>query len=501
MTVGSFDLQLQTFETEDSAVSSRSASLRGNSSLRLLVADRDATLRQTCADVARFLHLAASTVASTSDLHAAFVQDPIDILLLDPRLPGHEGAASLLQELRAAYPDTSIVVMTANASVRSAVDAMRLGAADYLSKPFSIGELTTVLERTAERKAFEVRSRALRERMNSESGFAGLVGRSAPMEKVYRILSKVVFTTHPVLVLGESGTGKEVVAKAIHDNGPNAAKPFVTIDCGSLVPTLIESELFGHAKGSFTSAGQAKVGLLAAAEGGTVFLDEIGELPLELQARLLRALQEKEIRPVGSTQIVPISARILAATNRDLAQMVRQGQFRKDRFYRLNVVNVRIPSLRERRGDIPLLLEHFLERQRQALGAQFTFAPDAMRAVESYDWPGNVRELEHAIERVCALSTGPILRVPDLPTEVQAHAMRESPPPDLLVEPIAHVSNSSVTSIAEMEKQAILSTIQQLHGDKLAAARLLGIGKTTLYRKLKEYELAVAEDSKDRDAN
>jgi len=290
--------------------------------------------------------------------------------------------------------------------------------------------------------------------------------------------------------LGESGTGKELVAQSIHTSGPNAAKPFVPVDCGSLVPTLIESELFGHVKGAFTGANRAKEGLLAAAEGGTVFLDEIGELPLDLQAKLLRALQEKEVRPVGATHSVPISARILAATNRDLNAMVAQGLFRKDLYFRLNVVNIRIPPLRERRTDIALLAANVLERMRRETGVSYTFADDALRLMSEYDWPGNVRELENAIERACALSSGPVLHMGDFPTQLQDHrlhaeheareeASRASQTPQ------AHV----VTTIAEMEKQSILNTIRQLKGDKLMAARLLGIGKTTLYRKLKEYGL------------
>src|SRR6202046_1457282 len=269
--------------------------------------------------------------------------------------------------------------MTAFATVSSAVEAMRIGAGDYLTKPFALEELTAVLERTGQQLHMDVQSRQLRERLRTQQGMGGLVGRSPAMEKVYRILSKVAYSTHPVLILGESGTGKELVARSIHFNGPNAAKPFVPVDCGSLVPTLIESELFGHVKGAFTGASRAKEGLLAAAEGGTVFLDEIGELPLDLQAKLLRALQEKEVRPVGATHSVPISARVLAATNRAPTAMVAQGTFRKDLFFRLNVVSLKIPSLRERRDDIPVLMEFFLERAQNESGRAHSFSEDAVR--------------------------------------------------------------------------------------------------------------------------
>jgi DNA-binding NtrC family response regulator len=311
------------------------------------------------------------------------------------------------------------------------------------------------------------------------------------MEKLYRILSKVANSNHPVLILGESGTGKELVAHSIHANGPNGGKPFVPVDCGSLVPTLIESELFGHVKGAFTGASRNKTGLLASADGGTVFLDEIGELPLDLQARLLRALQEREIRPVGSTQSVPISARVLAATNRDLTAMVSQGRFRKDLYFRLNVVNIRIPPLRERKTDIPLLAANFLEKMRREHGVQYTFSDEALRLMTHYDWPGNVRELEHAIDRACALSSGPILHMNDFPTQLQdqrMHTEQEMAAEARRQQPLSEDEGGIVT-IAQMEKQAILNTIRQLKGDKLMAARLLGIGKTTLYRKLKEYDI------------
>jgi two-component system response regulator HydG len=263
------------------------------------------------------------------------------------------------------------------------------------------------------------------------------------------------------------------------------------------VPALVESELFGHVKGAVAGAAKAKTGLLAAAEGGTVFLDEIGELPLDLQARLLRALQEREVRPVGSAQGVPITARILAATNRDLEAMVASGRFRRDLYFRLNVVNLRIPPLRERASDIPLLVSSILDRLRRERGIPYTFADDALRLMIGYDWPGNVRELEHALERAVALSSGPLLHLGDFPTQLQNHHHHaEQARESLQAEATGRRSGdvaSDVVSIAELEKQAILRTIRQLNGDKLMAARLLGIGKTTLYRKLKEYGIGENE--------
>jgi two-component system response regulator HydG len=327
------------------------------------------------------------------------------------------------------------------------------------------------------------------------------------MEKLYRILSKVAQSNHPALILGESGTGKELVARSIHANGPNASKPFIPVDCGSLVPTLIESELFGYVKGAFTGANRSKDGLLASAENGTVFLDEIGELPLDLQAKLLRALQEKEVRPVGATHRIPIHARVLAATNRDLAALVEQGRFRKDLFYRLNVVNLRIPPLRERHSDIPLLAAHFLDRLGRENGVEYTLSDEALRMMVEYSWPGNVRELEHAIQRAATVSSGPLLQLGDLSTQLVDFALqmrRTIHPAGRAPNPRGEAGAANrnpgdgfpgafsveIVPLAVQEKLAILRTLTTLKGDKLMAAKVLGIGKTTLYRKLKEYGIS-----------
>ena len=460
--------------------------------LHVLVVDDDDAVRKTCCEIAGGMGFVVKGADSASAARVILKHQRVDLLLLDLKLPGG-GGQSLLHQVKTLHPETAGVVMTAFASVTSAVEAMRIGAGDYLTKPFALEELTKVLEREGQKHHIDVQSRLLRERLRTQKGMGGLVGQSPEMEKLYRILSKVAYSSHPVLILGESGTGKELVARSIHFNGPNADKPFVPVDCGSLVPTLIESELFGHVKGAFTGADRAKEGLLASAEGGTVFLDEIGELPLDLQAKLLRALQEKEVRPVGATQAKPISARVLAATNRDLALMVEQGRFRKDLYFRLNVVNLRIPALRDRRGDIPALANHFLERLERETGVERILSDDSLRVIAEYDWPGNVRELENAIERACALSSGPVLHMGDLPTQLQDFRMhREAMQDDIDESELTGVlagatGKGGIVSIAEMEKQAILGTIEQLKGDKLMAARLLGIGKTTLYRKLKEY--------------
>ncbi|HVC90302.1 MAG TPA: sigma-54 dependent transcriptional regulator [Acidobacteriaceae bacterium] len=458
------------------------------SMMHVLVVDDDTAIRTAVSDIARNFGFAVSSVEDAGCARAALKAHMADIVLLDLKLPGG-GGLPLVEEIRTLYPETVVVVMTAYATVSSAVESMRTGASEYLTKPFTMDELTDVLERASERRHFDTESRRLREKLRTSDGFGTLVGRSPEMERVYRILSKVAHTAHPVLILGESGTGKEIVARTIHYNGPNATHPFIPVDCGSLVPTLIESELFGYVKGAFTGANRSKEGLLATAEGGTVFLDEIGELPLDLQAKLLRALQEKEIRPIGSNQRVPIHVRILAATNRDLAAMVEQGKFRKDLFFRLNVVNVKVPALREHRSDIALLAAHFLERRRRETGVVYTLSDDVLRVLGSYDWPGNVRELENTIERACALSSGPVLHLGDMPTQLQEYRMHRQTIPETAPQETISM-DSSILTIAEMEKQAILNTLRQLNGDKLTAARLLGIGKTTLYRKLKEYGIS-----------
>ncbi len=444
--------------------------------LQLLIVDDERAVREGCQEVARMLGFKTWVADSAEHAYKLLDSHPVDVALLDLRLPG-AGGMEALTEIRRRRPDCVVVVITGYASVASAVQAMKNGAYDYVTKPFNMEELRLVLKRVLDHLHLTTENRLLREQVRSRHGFGELVGRSPEMEKLYRIIAKAAHSTHSVLIFGESGTGKELVARSIHSSGPYRDKPFVAVECSSLVPTLIESELFGHVRGAFTGAIRPKEGLLAMAQGGTVFLDEVGELPLDLQSKLLRALQEKEIRPVGGNKAVAINVRILAATNRDLEAAVSQGQFRKDLFFRLNVLTLRIPTLRERKQDIPLLAGHFLERISKATGVQRTLSDDALKLMLAYDWPGNVRELENCLERACAMSSGPLVHLRDLPTTLlNAAPGAPSGPPGL-----------EVLTIAEMEKRAILGTIEKLGGDKLEAARMLGIGKTTLYRKLKEY--------------
>lgn len=459
------------------SVASPTQQIEGANFLNLLIVDDDRAVREACRAAAHALGFNTQVSESAEQAYRMLDSQGTDVVLLDLKLPG-VGGIEALHTIRKQRPDALVVVVTGYGTVQSAVQAMKDGAYDYVTKPFSMEELRLLLDRVAGHLRLKTENRVLRETIKSRQGFGNIIGRAPEMEKLYRIIAKASQSTHPVLILGESGTGKELVAKSIHFTGPYRNKPFIPVDCGSLVPTLIESELFGHVRGAFTGATHPKDGLLAIAEGGTVFLDEIGELSVDLQAKLLRAIQEKEIRPVGSVRRIPINVRILAATNHDLEQSVAQGAFRRDLYFRLNVLTLRLPPLRERRQDIPLLAAHMLERLSRDMGREKTISDEALKVLLNYDWPGNVRELENCLERACALSSADEVQVRDLPTQLY------SAPATMMgsAEP-----SRSIVPIAELEKQTILSALAQVNGDKMLAARLLGIGKTTLYRKLKEY--------------
>ncbi len=451
--------------------------------LNLLIVDDERSIREACREVAQSLGFSAFVADSAEQAYRALEAQAFDAVLLDLRLPG-AGGLDALRRIKERRPESVVIVVTGYGTVQSAVQAMKNGAYDYVTKPFSVDELKLLLERVAAHLKLKSENRLLREKVKSKQGFGGIIGHAPEMEKLYRIIAKAANSVHPVLILGESGTGKEMVARSIHYSGPFRDKPFIPVDCGSLVPTLIESELFGYVKGAFTGANVSKDGLMAMAEGGTIFLDEVGELPVDLQAKMLRAIQEKEIRPVGSTRRIPINVRILAATNRDLEQGVMQGSFRRDLYFRLNVLSLRIPALRERRQDVPLLIGHFLERMTRTSGQEKVLSDDALKAMLAYDWPGNVRELENCLERTYAFTSGPLIHVTDLPQEIANLPIPESSNGN----GSGHGNgNQKIIPIAELEKRTILSAISDLNGDKLQAARLLGIGKTTLYRKLKDY--------------
>jgi DNA-binding NtrC family response regulator len=440
----------------------------------LIVDDEDST-RNLCRDVVSESGLRTRSAATTEQALEILDQWPVEILITDLRVP-QLGGLELLKRVRENFPHTAVMVLTQYGTIESAVEATRLGAADYITKPFHIPELRSKIDRMVRMFEADQENRVLRETLRTRPGFGGLIGLSLKMQKVYRLIEKVAQHAYPVLILGESGTGKELVARSAHFSGVRRNRPFIPVDCSSLVPTLIEAELFGYVKGAFTGAMHTKQGLMEIADNGTLFLDEIGDMPIDMQAKLLRALQEKEVRPVGSTERVPLSARIIAATNRDLEAAVRQGTFRQDLFFRLNVVQIKMPPLRERKTDIPVLVNSFLEKFSETNGKLRTISEDAMSRLMAYDWPGNVRELENAIERAVALGSGPILHAGDLPTSLQYGTGERLP------------HNDELLPLEELERRAILRALKEAGGDKLAAARILGIGKTTLYRKLKQYQ-------------
>jgi two-component system response regulator HydG len=456
---------------------------RDSAAPSLLIVDQDRNLLQTSREAAHANGFNAFVAESVEHAYRCLEAQEVEAVLLDVAATGRDGLHAL-RHIKSRWPEVMVIITTAQPTVSAAVEAMKLGAYDYLAKPFTAAELKALLQRVQEELKTTADRRIGQDRLSpaaaivDRSPVTEIVGRSPAMEKLYRIIEKAAQSTHPVLILGESGTGKELAARCIHFSGPTRNHPFIVLDCASLLPGSIEGELFGYVKGAFPGASRSKDGLMTIAEGGTLFLDEVGELPLNSQGKLLRAIQEHAIQPLGASKRIPINVRILAATNRDLEHAVAEGRLRRDFYFRLNVLTLRIPPLRERKQDIPLLAQQILDRLVRASGRPHSLGEEALEALVAYDWPGNVRELESCLERACTMSSGPVLRPADFPSAVQdapLHGSRSLP------------NGTRVIPLARLEKQAILSTIDQLSGDKLQAARLLGIGKTTLYRKLKEY--------------
>jgi len=449
--------------------------------IRLLVVDDEESIRRLCMTVGEALGFVCLQAENGEAAMALLEEQPVHMILTDLVMP-HMSGLEFLERIKKMMPRTEVAVMTGHGSVETAVQAMKLGAYDYISKPFSpLEELRLFLRRMAEKVRLVEENQFLRDRIDTESQLHGIVGSSAKIQDVLRMVSRLKDTRTPVLITGESGTGKELVARAIHFRGAFASRPFVAVDCGSLVPTLIESELFGYEKGAFTGALRSKSGLFQAADGGTLFLDEIGELPLEMQAKLLRVLQEKEVRPVGSNQRVKVDVRVIAATNRDLESEYRAGTFRKDLYFRLNVVTLHVPALRERRSDIPMLTHWFLERMATGRNVQVTNA--AMKSLLQYDWPGNVGELENCVERAVALGDQALLDLADLPPAIA----QASPAVDAVPSNPGHALTS--TDLEDIERATIERVFQQVKGDKALAGKMLGISRATLYRKLKRYNI------------
>ncbi len=456
--------------------------------IRLLVVDDEQTIRRLCMTVGESLGLSCLEAESGDAALALLEEQQVHMILTDMVMPTMSGL-EFLEQVKKIFPRIEVAVMTGHGSVETAVQAMKLGAYDYISKPFApLDELRLFLRRMAEKVRLEEENHYLRERSETETAVHGIIGNSPAIQHVLRLISRLKDTRTPVLISGESGTGKELVARALHYRGTLASRPFVAVDCGSLVPTLIESELFGYEKGAFTGALRSKQGLLQSADTGTIFLDEVGELPLEMQAKLLRFLQEKEVRPVGSNQKVKVDVRIMAATNRDLEAEYKKGAFRKDLYFRLNVVTIALPPLRERRSDIPILAHWFLERLAPERGIQISSA--AMKALMAYDWPGNVRELENCIERAVALGDQRCIEISDLPASIAGIAIQAQAEPAESLEFVV-----PTTDLEDLERATIERVFTQVNGDKALAGKMLGISRATLYRKLKRYQIGVREET------
>jgi len=445
----------------------------------VLIVDDDEDLRETVSDLLKDRGHQVTTAANGTEALARLKEADYTAVLTDLRMKGVEGL-ELLSWIKRLYPDIGVVLMTAFGSVETAVEAMKHGASDYLTKPVKKDELLRVIERVI-REAFLRREVGrLRKEVHKEYSFHQILGKSKPMQALFDLIKRVADSPTNILITGESGTGKELVAKAIHYNSDRKESPFVPVNCAAIPEQLLESELFGHVRGAFTDAKLDKRGLFEEAQKGTLFLDEISELPLILQAKLLRAIQEKEIRRVGATKSVAVDVRVIVATNLNLAEEVKGKRFRDDLYYRLNVIELKLPPLRERREDIPLLVEAFLHKCGQARGKSVkAVGESALAMLIDYDWPGNVRELENVIERAVTLSRGDKILPDDLPAPIQGSRGDRR---------ILDDAAEKTLPLHEVEKEYIRKILEKTGGNKYRAAHLLGIDRKTLYRKLDEIE-------------
>ncbi len=446
-----------------------------NDSIRILVVDDEANQRELVSGYLKKQGFEVFTAAGGESALELFRQAPMELILTDQRMPGLSGL-DLLKAAREINPETQVIVMTAYGSVETAVEAMRDGAADYVAKPLNLDELRQKIQRIVEQHRLYAENRALREELKSRHRIEGIIGESGQMVEVISLVQRVAASEATVLIRGESGTGKELIAKAIHYTSPRAARPLVRVNCAALPENLLESELFGHEKGSFTGAISTRKGRFELADTGTLFLDEIGDLPLHLQAKLLRVLQEREFERVGSSQPIKVNVRILSATHRDLESLMRAGQFRDDLYYRLNVVTILVPPLRERRQDLPPLMDHFLKLFAAKNGKSLRgFSRAARDALLRYDYPGNVRELENLLERAVVLCRGDVIDRGDLPLILDD--------PDALSE-----AQTQLTAAVEgLERRMIREALKRANGVQTRAAELLGVTERALRYKLKKY--------------
>jgi len=447
---------------------------------RILIIDDDPAMVSVISEICH--ERGHQTVAFNSGQKAldSLAQQAPQLVITDLKMD-KVGGLEILKECREVLPQTPVILITAYAKVESALEAMKLGAYDYITKPFKVDELQLTIQRALDHQSDRREIRNLRQIVKEKYRFENIIGTSAKMQEVYNLIAKVADTDSTILIQGESGTGKELVARALHFNSVRQHQPFVAINCSALPENLLESELFGHKKGSFTGAVQDKIGLFEEAEMGTIFLDEINSMALSLQTKLLRVLQERQLRRVGDTKSIPINVRVLAATNESLHDKISTGQFREDLYYRLCVIPIEMPALRERVDDIPLLVTHFLQKNASQTGTEpKKIDPKAIEGLQAYRWPGNVRELENAIERACALCDGGIIKTQDLPPQVlrQGGAPMPSGPSTL---PVGRTLDDYVR---EIERAFIEETIKHNAGNREKAAKMLGISMATLYRKL-----------------
>jgi len=448
---------------------------------RILVVDDEVNARTALAELLREEGLDVETAADAFKALGKFESFAPHVVITDLKMPGMDGI-ELVKKLRAMEDQPAVIVMTAFGAVESAIEAMRAGAEEYLTKPLNFDELLVVVDKVLANLALRREAVQLRKRVRDRVAPNNMVGSSPPMQRVLEIIEQVAPSRATVLITGESGTGKELVANAIHQRSPRAHGPFVKLHCAALAESLLESELFGHEKGSFTGAMARKDGRFSLADGGTLFLDEIGEISQALQVKLLRFLQEHEFERVGGTQTIHVDVRVIAATNRNLVEEVAAGRFREDLFYRLNVVNIDTPPLRERRSDIPAIAKFFLDRYAKDNGKQVeSITPQALELLVSYDWPGNVRELENAIERAVVLANGTELEARHLPPNVRPVGTTGVPP----------IPGSTM---AELERYAILETLKAAGGSTSKAADMLGISARTIQYRLHEYQAAPRSD-------
>jgi len=446
---------------------------------RVLIVDDETAVLSVCARAAAELGFECTTVTDGDEAAGLLAATEFDVLLTDVRMPGRNGF-QLLAGVEERSLDTLVIMMTAYGTIDEAVDVMKRGVFDYVAKPFDLGRLRSVLEGAAnwlDQKALRAAKRAAAAK---EGVFHGIAGRSPAMQEVFERIARAAGVESTVLIQGESGTGKELVARAVHACSRRSDGPFLPLDCGAVNENLIESELFGHIRGAFTGAHKDNPGILRSATGGTVFLDEIGELPAAVQAKLLRTLQEKEVRPVGGIEPEAFDARIIAATNRNLEEDALRGDFRRDLFYRLHVIPIHVPPLRERREDIPLLVETFLLRHSDPAEEPVELAPEAMNAILNYDWPGNVRELENCIEQACVFRKGSVIAPKDLFAAL-GPSRRDTGAP--------LPADGKIRPLTVHEEEIVRDALIKTGNNKTRAARALGISLPTLYAKIRKYDI------------